>query len=148
GELNGLPFFSLEYVEGGNLADQIAGKPQPARRAALLVEVLARAIHKAHRVGVVHRDLKPANVLITKGGTPKITDFGVAKRLDISSGPTHTGAVVGTPGYMAPEQASGQIHEIGPRTDVYALGVILYELLTGRLPFEASNPVDTILKVI
>jgi WD40 repeat protein/serine/threonine protein kinase len=148
GEHGGLPFFSLEYVEGGSLADRLDGTPWPAPRAAALVETLARAVRAAHERGVVHRDLKPANVLLTADGTPKVTDFGLAKRLDADKGPTQTGAVVGTPNYMAPEQAAGQGKAVGPAADVYALGALLYELLTGRPPFKGPTPLDTVLQVL
>jgi hypothetical protein len=147
GEQEGRPFFSLEFVEGGSLARKLGGAPLPAREAAQLVQTLARAIHAAHQRGIVHRDLKPANVLLTADGTPKITDFGLAKRLD-TRGQTRTGEIVGTPSYMAPEQAAGRKHEVGPATDVYALGATLYELLTGRPPFEAETALDTVLKVV
>jgi tetratricopeptide (TPR) repeat protein len=144
GEHGGLPFFSLEFVDGGSLDKKPARAP---RDAAALVETLARAMHTAHQAGVVHRDLKPANVLLTEEGTPKITDFGLAKQLDAESGQTRTGAVMGTPAYMAPEQAAGRTHEIGPATDVYALGAILYELLTGRPPFRGASIGETLAKV-
>jgi serine/threonine-protein kinase len=140
GEREGRPFLSLEYVEGGNLAQKVKRVPQPPREAAELVEVLARAIDAAHQRGIIHRDLKPANVLLTPEGVPKITDFGIAKRLDLTgAGQTRTGTVMGTPSYMAPEQAAGKIAEIGPAADVYSLGAILYELLTGRPPFLADS---------
>jgi serine/threonine protein kinase len=140
GEREGRPYFSLEYVEGGNLAQKVKGVPQPPRGAAELVEVLARAVHAAHQRGIIHRDLKPANVLLTPDGVPKITDFGIAKRLDlVEAGQTRTGTIMGTPSYMAPEQAAGKTKEIGPAADVYSLGAILYELLTGRPPFLAET---------
>lgn len=148
GECKGLPFFSLEFVEGGSLSRSLEGKPQPPRQAAEMVEKLARAIHAAHERGIVHRDLKPANVLVTKEGSPKITDFGLAKQLDSQKGHTQTGDVMGTPSYMAPEQASGATRQIGPAVDIYALGAILYEMLTGRPPFRAETPWDTITQVI
>jgi hypothetical protein len=148
GEQNGLPYFSLEFVDGGNLAQKINGTPLPARQAAELMEVLARAIHAAHQKGIIHRDLKPANVLLTSDGKPKITDFGLAKKLDDAAGQTASGAIMGTPSYMSPEQAGGKVKEIGPASDVYALGAILYELLTGRPPFKAATPLDTVLQVV
>jgi serine/threonine protein kinase len=148
GELDGLPFFSLEFVEGGSLADRLDGTPWLPRQAAQLVETLARAVHVAHQNGIVHRDLKPANVLLTVDGVPKITDFGLAKKLDATAGPTGTGDVMGTPSYMAPEQAGQHSQPIGPATDVYALGTILYELLTGRPPFKGATPVDTVFQVV
>jgi hypothetical protein len=149
GEHAGLPFFTLEWVDGGSLAARLKGKPWSNRKAAQLIEQLARAIHVAHRARIIHRDLKPANVLLTKDAIPipKITDFGLAKQMDASVAQTQSGAIMGTPSYMAPEQAEGK-KDVGPRTDVYALGAILYELLTGRPPFHSANPVDTIMQVI
>jgi serine/threonine-protein kinase len=144
----GLPYFSLEFVDGGSLAQEAAGKPQPVDKAARMVKTLAGAMHHAHQHNVVHRDLKPANVLLTADGVPKITDFGLAKRLeDESSSQTRSGAILGTPSYMAPEQAMGEVHRIGPLTDVYSLGAILYELLTGRPPFAGPTPMDTVVQV-
>jgi serine/threonine-protein kinase len=148
GESEGRPYFSLEFVGGGSLADQLTDKPWPVRKAARLVETLARAMHHAHRRNVVHRDLKPANVLLTSDGTPKITDFGLAKQLDVEAGQTPSDAILGTPSYMAPEQAGGKSKHVGPAADIYALGAILYELLTGQPPFQASTPLDTILQVV
>src|SRR5262249_56339275 len=113
GEHGGLPFFSLEFCPGGSLAQRLGGPPLEPSRAAELVEVLARAVHHAHLNGIVHRDLKPANVLLSADGTPKISDFGLARRLDVT-GATATGAVMGTPRYMAPEQAQGRTHDIVP----------------------------------
>ena len=140
GEVDGRPYFTMELVEGGDLADQIQGVPQPARQAADLVATLADAVHTAHQSGIVHRDLKPNNILLTKDGTPKVTDFGLARRMEGDGGLTFSGAPLGTPSYMAPEQARGDKGAIGPATDVYALGAILYELLTGRPPFRAETP--------
>src|SRR5262245_42970513 len=158
-EQDGLPFFSLEFVAGGSLAQRLAGRPQPPREAADLVAVLADAIHYAHQRGVVHRDLKPANVLLAACGlardakpqaalVPKITDFGLAKKLDQPAGVTASGVVMGTPSYMAPEQAQGKGKEVGPAADVYALGAILYECLTGRPPFLGETTLDTLMQVI
>jgi WD40 repeat protein/tRNA A-37 threonylcarbamoyl transferase component Bud32 len=146
GECAGLPYFALEYCEGGSLADKLDGTPWEAPRAARLVETLARAMQAAHSAGLVHRDLKPANVLLAADGTLKVTDFGLVKWLD-QQGRTQTGAVVGTPSYMAPEQAGGK-KDVGPAADVYALGSILYELLVGRPPFKAATPLDTLLQVV
>jgi serine/threonine protein kinase/lipoprotein NlpI len=148
GEQEGRPYLALEFVAGGSLDKKLNGTPMPAPRAAQLVEALARAIDAAHQAGIIHRDLKPANVLLTADGTPKITDFGLAKRLDESAGETASGTVIGTPSYMAPEQARGQSKHIGPAADVYALGAILYELLTGRPPFKAASVLDTLAQVI
>ncbi len=144
GEHDGLPYFSLEYVASGSLAKKIGGKPQPTREAAGMVRDLALTMREAHRRNIIHRDLKPANVLLTPDGQPKITDFGLAKRLDADSQQTQTGAVMGTPSYMAPEQAWGQTHQIGPLTDLYALGAILYEMLVGRPPFQGASPLETL----
>jgi serine/threonine-protein kinase len=154
GEYNGLPYFSLEYCDGGNLQAKVNGTPLPARQAVQLVESLARAVQAAHERGIIHRDLKPANVLLTADGVAKITDFGLAKRLNVepevlAAGPaTQSGAIIGTPSYMAPEQASGQGQPVGPAADIYALGALLYELLTGRPPFKAETLLDTVLQVL
>jgi len=154
GQAGGQPYFALEYLPGGTLAQRIAGTPQPPREAAALVEGLARAIHAAHVQGVVHRDLKPANVLFAEATTPerseqaKIADFGLAKLLDDEASPTRSGTVLGTASYMAPEQASGHSKQVGPATDVYALGAILYEMLTGRPPFRAAAMVETLRQVV
>jgi WD40 repeat protein/tRNA A-37 threonylcarbamoyl transferase component Bud32 len=161
GEHDGRPFYSMEYVEGGNLHDRMKGQPLAPRQAAEIVEVLGRAIHAVHQRGIVHRDLKPGNVLLAGCGlasgedakpqaawVPKITDFGIARKVDSADGMTATGAVLGTPSYMAPEQAAGRNREVGPATDVWALGAILYELLTGRPPFLATTAWDTIHQVM
>jgi WD40 repeat protein len=147
GEQAGCPYLALEFVRGGSLAQQLDGTPMPPRRAAQLLLDLARAVQHAHEQGIVHRDLKPANVLLTEAGVAKITDFGLAKLLDVEQGHTLTGAVLGSPSYMAPEQAEGKGRAIGPATDVYSLGAILYELLTGRPPFKAESTMETLLQV-
>jgi len=148
GDLNGGAYFTMEFVEGGTLAEELAGVPQTATRSAQLVATLANAVEFAHQHGIVHRDLKPANILLTADGTPKIADFGLARRVDGSQELTMSGIRIGTPSYMAPEQASGQARVVGPAVDVYALGAILYELLTGRPPFRAETASETILQVV
>jgi WD40 repeat protein/tRNA A-37 threonylcarbamoyl transferase component Bud32 len=147
GEAEGLPFFELEYVPGGSLDRQLDGTPWPPERAARLAEQLARGIAEAHRLGIVHRDLKPANVLLAADGTPKITDFGLARAVGGGSGLTGSEAVMGTPSYMAPEQAEGKTKEAGPAADVYSAGAILYELLTGRPPFRGATVLETLEQV-
>ncbi len=169
GEADGLPYFALEFVEEGNLGKRIRGEPQQLDSTVRLIETLARTVHFAHQRGIVHRDLKPANILLAnqaleaddslsgktqkdlrslQGYLPKITDFGLAKRLDKDSSGTQSGELVGTPSYMAPEQAGGTAHLVGPATDVYALGAILYEMLTGRPPFKGATSLDTVLQVL
>ena len=146
GENDGLPYFSLEFCPGGSLENKLDGAPMRHREAAELVETLAGAMQAAHRQQIIHRDLKPANVLMTTDGKPKITDFGLAKKLG-EQGQTQSGSIMGTPSYMAPEQAASS-KDIGPPADIYALGAILYDLLTGRPPFIGATPMDTILQVI
>jgi YD repeat-containing protein len=135
GEFDGAPFFSMEYVESGSLADRLRSGPMDDREAAQLLISVARALHFAHRNHVVHRDMKPANVLLDPEGVPKVADFGIAKRLTANAALTLSGAVIGTPTYMAPEQAKGTSREVGAPADVYSLGAILYEMLAGRPPF-------------
>jgi hypothetical protein len=147
GEHDGQPYFSMELAEGGNLSARLAGAPLPARQAAALVRTLARAIQHAHEHGVIHRDLKPSNILLMADGAPKVSDFGLAKVLDADGGQTLSDAILGTPSYMAPEQARGRARDVGPPTDVYALGAILYECLTGRPPFRAPTRGQTLEQV-
>jgi eukaryotic-like serine/threonine-protein kinase len=147
GEFEGLPFFSLEYVDGGMLSNRIDGKPRPPREAAETLVLLASAMAVAHECGIVHRDLKPTNVLLTRDGLPKITDFGLAKRLEGDSSQTKSGTLMGSPSYMSPEQARGETREIGTLSDLYSLGAILYELLTGRPPFVGPTVLETIMLV-
>lgn len=148
GEFAGRPFFTMELMEGGSLTQRQAGAPQSAGEAAALVATLAEAVHAAHQGGIVHRDLKPANILFASDGTPKVTDFGLARRLEGGAELTLSGVPLGTPSYMAPEQARGHSREIGPAADVYALGAILYELLTGRPPFRGETSSETLLQVL
>jgi WD40 repeat protein/serine/threonine protein kinase len=142
-----VPYFTLEYVDGGNLNTRLGGKPQPPSRAAEWLLTLARAVHYAHGQGIVHRDLKPSNVLVTTEGQLKLCDFGVAKVLTGSTHETLGGLLVGTPEYMAPEQAHGQARYTGPAADVYALGTILYAILTGRPPFQSTSMLETLEQV-
>jgi serine/threonine protein kinase len=167
GEQSGRPYLVLEYVAGGSLAEKMNGTPLPPRDAAALLLPLADAVRHAHQAGILHRDLKPANVLLSAACTlaqtsesdlarpqaasqglarlvPRITDFGLAKRLDVQEGNTQTGTLLGTPNYMAPEQAEGRLADVGTVTDVYALGATLYEMLTGRPPFHGTTVLQTL----
>jgi eukaryotic-like serine/threonine-protein kinase len=148
GDHDGRPFFTMELVEGGTLAGKLAGTPLSARDAAALVATLAEAVAVAHAAGIVHRDLKPSNILLALDGTPKVSDFGLARRVEGGLGLTQTGAALGTPSYMSPCQARGDKHALGPATDVYALGAILYECLTGRPPFKAESALVTLHQVL
>lgn len=147
-EFNGAPFFSLEFVDGGPMDRKIDGTPQSPMWTAKILSQLAQAMDYAHQNQILHRDLKPANVLLTKEGDPKITDFGLAKKMDSDDGQTQDGSIMGTPSYMPPEQAEGRIKEIGPAADIYSLGAILYECLTGRPPFKDANYLDTLKQVL
>ena len=148
GEVAGRPYFTMELLGGGTLAQKLAGIPFSATNAAETVATLADAVDFAHRNGIVHRDLKPANVLLTEEGQPKISDFGLAQQLNAETQLTFHGDRLGTPSYMPPEQALGQLDRIGPASDVYSLGAILYELLTGRPPFRANSTAETERQVI
>src|SRR5208282_4395875 len=148
GEHEGLPFLAMEYVAGGNLTRTLRAMPQAFRWSARLTETMARAIHVAHLRGIVHRDLNPSNILIALDGTPKISDFGLAKFLVDDKGLSLSGVFLGTPSYMAPEQVSGNGQTIGPGTDVYALGALLYEMLTGAAPFRGFTPMETLCQVM
>jgi serine/threonine protein kinase len=158
GIAQGRPFYAQEFLEGGSLAQKFAGQPQEPRGIAATVEIIARAIQHSHANGILHRDLKPANILLAADGTPKVTDFGLAKALvtpsagdtpvDSGAGLTRTGEILGTPAYMPPEQASGVVSSFGPGSDVYGLGAILYEGLTGRPPFQSPEPLQTLVMVL
>ena len=147
GEHDGRPFLALEFMEGGTLARKLDGTPQPPAAAARLLETLARAVQAAHQQDIIHRDLKPANILLDREGVPRVTDFGLAKQLASGEEYTASSVVLGTPSYMAPEQASGRSRGVGPAADVYALGAILYEMLTGRPPFQGTTMLETLEQV-
>jgi serine/threonine-protein kinase len=147
GEHAGRQYFTMELVSGGSLAEQVAQGPLPSRRAAEIVLAVGRAVHHAHQHKVIHRDLKPANILLDETGQPHVADFGLAKRLDAEVKRTRPGTVIGTPGYLAPEQAAARGDEQTPATDVYGLGAVLYALLTGRPPFQAETLLETLTQV-
>ncbi len=144
----GQPYIVMEYVDGGSLEDFLASGTKPAREIAALVETLARAMHYAHGRGVVHRDLKPSNILITQSGIPKIADFGLAKLMHHSENLTQSGEILGTMKYMSPEQAMGHTKEVGPHSDIFSLGIILYQLLTARTPVIADATAILLFKII
>jgi serine/threonine-protein kinase len=148
GDLEGRPYFSMKYIPGQTLTQLLAERPLPPREAARILAAVSRAIHYAHQNGVLHRDLKPSNILIDRAGEPHLTDFGLAKQMANAGSLTRTGMIIGTPSYMAPEQAAGARGEVGPTSDVYSLGAILYHMLTGRPPFQAASAVDTVLLVL
>jgi hypothetical protein len=148
GECDGHPFYSMRFIEGTTLAKQLASGPIPPRDGAALLARVADAVQAAHDRGVLHRDLKPSNILIDATGRPHVTDFGLAKRIEADQSVTHTGAILGTPCYMSPEQAAGSRGDVGPTSDVWSLGAILYQMLTGRPPFQAASPMDTLLAVL
>lgn len=147
GEYDGLPYFSLEYIDGPSLSSKIDGKPMDPRESAQVLEPLARGLAFAHESGVTHRDLKPGNILLTKDGVPKLSDFGLAKQDEGGYDLSRTGDIVGTPSYMAPEQALGE-STVGPLSDIYSLGAVLYCMLTGRPPFLANKPTDTLIQLL
>jgi serine/threonine protein kinase len=147
GEHDGGAYLSLEFVDGGSLAQRLRRAPPTPQEAARLVESLARAVQHAHERHIIHRDLKPGNVLLTVAGVPKIVDFGLAKQLDDDGQHTTSGAIIGTPSYMAPEQACGKKKGVGPASDIYALGAMLFELVTGQPPFRGETPLDTLYQV-
>jgi serine/threonine protein kinase len=148
GEVDGQHFYSMDFIDGPSLSKKLLYGPLPGRVAAKHVMTVARAMHHAHCHGILHRDLKPSNILLDAQEVPHITDFGLAKKIDADSSQTRTGMVMGTPSYMAPEQAGGKIKELGPACDVYSLGAMLYELITGRPPFKSDTPMDTLMHVM
>lgn len=158
GDFRGQPYFSMQFIHGKTLSQRLMNGPLTSTETAQLLVPICRAIAEAHRHGIFHRDLKPSNILIDRDGRPYVTDFGLAKRIDVSRGKskskdrfasvTDTGAIIGTPSYMAPEQAAGQRGQVGPYSDVYSLGAVLYACVTGRAPFQAATPVDTLFMVL
>jgi serine/threonine-protein kinase len=148
GQTDGRPYFTMKFIRGTTLSQRLTEGPMPPREAAALLAAVARAVDFAHQRGVLHRDLKPSNILLDEEGRPHVTDFGLAKQVTDAASLTRTGTVLGTPAYMAPEQAAGARGQVGPHSDVYSLGVILYAMLTGRPPFQAASPVDTVLMVL
>ncbi len=147
GTCNGQHFYSMDFIDGPSLAQRLANGPLPSRMAARYLLGIAQAIHHAHKQKILHRDLKPSNILLDRDDQPHVADFGLAKKLG-DTGKTRTGSILGTPSYMAPEQAAGKVRELGPACDVYGLGALLYELLTGRPPFRSETPLDTIMQVL
>ena len=148
GEYKGHPFYSMRYIEGTTLAKRLEAGPIPPREGAQILLRVAEAVQAAHVRGVLHRALKPSNILIDLAGKPHVSDFGLAKRLEGNQTMTHTGAILGTPCYMSPEQAAGSRGDVGPVSDVWSLGAILYQVLVDRPPFQASSPMDTLLAVL
>ncbi len=148
GEFDGRPFFSLQLVKGVTLAQKIVNGPLPQRDGVRLIIPICRAVHYAHEHGILHRDIKPSNILIDNAGRAKLTDFGLAKQEGVHESLTRTGAVLGTPTYMSPEQANGRVNAIGPASDIYSLGTVLYHVLTGRPPLLANSPVELALKIL
>jgi len=148
GQLFGQPYIAMQYIGGPSLAQRLGQGPIPPETTARIVAAVARAVHHLHTKGVIHRDLKPSNVLLDELGLPYVTDFGLVKMLGADSHKTTTGAILGTPSYMAPEQAAGRAAEVGPPTDIYSIGAILYECLTGRPPFRETTPLDTLVQVL
>ena len=148
GQHQGMPFYCMKYIEGQTLSQRLAAGPLPTRRASAMVQRVCDAIQYAHKLGVLHRDIKPSNILINENGDPFIVDFGLAKQKSNQDTLTKSGAVLGTPSYMSPEQAAGARSQVDTATDIYALGALLYHMITGRPPFVGESPVDTLLMVI
>jgi serine/threonine-protein kinase len=147
GQIDGQPYFAMQYVAGSSLSQRIRAGPLDAEEAARIVLAVAGAVHHLHQNGIIHRDLKPSNILLDNAGVPYVTDFGLVKTLGDDQHRTITGAIVGTPSFMSPEQAAAR-RDLGPATDVYSLGAILYELLTGQPPFREESPLDTLVQVL
>ena len=148
GEVEGTPFFSMQYIRGTTLSAKLQTGPISQREAARWIAQMARALHFAHQRGVLHRDIKPSNILVDELGNARLTDFGLAKQIDANESLTGTGAVLGTPAYMSPEQASGRSSQLAATSDVYSLGTVLYHCLTGQQPFTASSPLQLALKIV
>jgi serine/threonine-protein kinase len=148
GEFEGTPYFSMQFIRGETLSQRLQNGPLPQRQTALLMAAVSRAIDYAHKQGILHRDIKPSNIILDEGGTVRVTDFGLAKFFGTNDHLTRTGAILGTPSYMSPEQASGRSNQLGPTSDVYSLGTVLYHLLTGRPPIVADSPLELALKVL
>src|SRR5262249_31050251 len=148
GERDGACYFSMKFVEGGQLDEVIRHEPMPPRRAAELIAKVARTVHYAHEHGILHRDIKPGNILLDKNGEPHLTDFGLPRLVDAESTVTHTLEVLGTPSYMAPEQATGEHTKLSNAADVYGLGAVFYQLLTGHAPFAGSTTYETVRLVL
>ena len=148
GDIEGRPFFSMKYIAGETLSEKLADGPLPEREAARVLATISRAVSFAHRQGILHRDLKPSNILIDSDGNPLVTDFGLAKRFGVEDDLTRSGIVVGTPSYMSPEQARGRRENVGPASDIYSLGCVLYHALTGRPPFVAESVMELVMLVL
>ncbi|MBL8870171.1 MAG: protein kinase [Planctomycetaceae bacterium] len=148
GEFDGTPFFSMQFIRGETLAQRLRSGPMGQRQAAALIASVAKAIDYAHKQGILHRDIKPSNILLDEHGSAKVTDFGLAKFFHANEHLTRTGAILGTPSYMSPEQASGRSNQLGPASDVYSLGTVLYHALTGRPPLVADSPLELALKIL
>jgi serine/threonine-protein kinase len=148
GQFDGTPFFSMQFIRGETLAQRLRNGPIGQRQAAALIANVARAIDYAHKQGILHRDIKPSNILLDEHGNAKVTDFGLAKFFHANDHLTRTGAILGTPSYMSPEQASGRSSQLGPASDVYSLGTVLYHALTGRPPLVADSPLELALKIL
>ncbi len=148
GEILGQPYFAMQYIGAPSLSARLREGPLPPEQAAHLLNAIAQAVEHLHQHGVIHRDLKPSNILLDEAGRPYVTDFGLVKMVASDNQRTNTGVIVGTPSYMSPEQAAAKSGRVGPLSDVYSLGAILYETLTGRPPFQEATPLDTLVQVL